>query len=100
MTIFTWYGHATHGLETDGYKILVDPFFSGNPVASTALEEVAADFILITHGHDDHLGDTISIANRTGALVISNFEICEWLANRVPLTHGQHLGGGFKHPFG
>jgi L-ascorbate metabolism protein UlaG (beta-lactamase superfamily) len=100
MTTITWYGHATLGLETDGQHILIDPFFSGNPAASVSPDEVAADFILVTHGHGDHIGDTLAIARRTGALVITNHEIAGWLGNQGLKTHGQHLGGGFRHPFG
>jgi L-ascorbate metabolism protein UlaG (beta-lactamase superfamily) len=96
----TWYGHATLGLNTGEYRILIDPFFSGNPAASTSADQVSADFILVTHGHGDHIGDTVAIAKRTGALVISNFEIASWLSKQGVRTHGQHLGGGFKHPFG
>jgi L-ascorbate metabolism protein UlaG (beta-lactamase superfamily) len=98
---FIWYGHATIGLETDGYAVLVDPFFNGNPAASAQAEQVPADFILVTHGHGDHLGDTLSIAKRTGALVISNAEITGWLkAKGLAKVHAQHLGGGYHHPFG
>ncbi len=75
---FTWYGHAALGLETDGYHILVDPYFEGNPAASVKPDRFAADFILISHGHGDHVGDAVEIAKRTGAEVISNFEICAW----------------------
>ncbi len=96
----TWYGHSTLGLETDGYKILVDPFFSGNPAAGVAAENVPADFIWVTHGHGDHLGDTVAIAKRTGAEVISVAEIANWLEKKDVKTHGQHLGGGYHHPFG
>lgn len=96
----TWYGHAALGLEIDGYHILIDPFFSGNPSATISHEKVNADFILVTHGHGDHIGDTVAIAKRTGATVISNFEITTWLENQGVKVHGQHLGGGFKHPFG
>ena len=97
---FTWYGHAALGLETAGYKILVDPFFSGNPAASVTAENVPADFILITHGHGDHIGDTLAIAKRTGAQVISVAEIAGWLEKKGVKAHGQHLGGGYNHPFG
>ena len=98
---FTWFGHATHGLQTGGYKLVIDPFFSGNPAASLAPETVEADFILVSHGHGDHIGDTISIAKRTGATVITVHEIAGWLrAQGLANVHGQHLGGGFKHPFG
>jgi L-ascorbate metabolism protein UlaG (beta-lactamase superfamily) len=97
----TWYGHATLGLQTSGFNLLVDPFFSGNPSASLSADKVPADFILITHGHGDHVGDTIAIARRTGAGVICNFEIGGWLeAQGVQKVHTQHLGGGFQHPFG
>lgn len=100
-TKLTWYGHATLGLETDGHKLLIDPFFSGNPVASASADETEADFILVSHGHGDHVGDAITIADRTGALVISNFEIANWFGEQgVEKVHPQHLGGGFQHPFG
>lgn len=102
MTVkLTWYGHATLGLEVNGYKILVDPFFTGNPTASTTADAVEADFILVSHGHGDHVGDTVAIAKRTGALVIANFEITNWLQQQgVEKVHPQHIGGGFHHPFG
>lgn len=100
--VLTWYGHATLGLKTsDGYRLLIDPYFADNPSATVEPDEVDADFILITHGHGDHVGDAVSIAARTGATVISNFEIINWLsAKGVEKVHPQHLGGGFKHPFG
>ena len=98
---FTWYGHATLGLESGSYKILVDPYFTGNPVASSTSQEVEADYILITHGHSDHVGDAVSIAKRTGAMIISNFEIAAWMEKQgVQRTHGQHIGGGHEFPFG
>lgn len=97
----TWYGHATLGLEISGYQILVDPYFTDNPAASTTAQDVKADYILITHGHSDHVGDAVSIAKRTGAMVISNFEIAGWMEKQgVQKTHGQHIGGGHEHPFG
>lgn len=99
-TQLTWYGHATLGLKTGGFSLLVDPFFSGNPAASDQAANVRADFILVTHGHGDHVGDTLAIAKRCDALVISNAEISSWLHKQGARTHGQHLGGGYNHPFG
>jgi L-ascorbate metabolism protein UlaG (beta-lactamase superfamily) len=101
-TKLTWYGHATLGLETGGYKLIIDPFFDGNPASPISPKAVEADYLLVSHGHGDHVGDTVAIAKRTGATVISNFEIASWFEEKHGLqkTHGQHLGGGFKHPFG
>jgi L-ascorbate metabolism protein UlaG (beta-lactamase superfamily) len=99
--VLTWYGHATLGLETGGYRLLIDPFFQGNPAAAAQADQVDADFILITHGHGDHVGDAVSIARRTGATVISNAEISGWLGKQgLEKRHAQHIGGGFRHPFG
>jgi L-ascorbate metabolism protein UlaG (beta-lactamase superfamily) len=96
-----WYGHAALGLEAGGKRLLVDPYFTGNPAASANPGEVAADYILISHGHGDHVGDAVAIARRTGATVISNYEICNWFENQgVPNTHAQHIGGGHGYPFG
>ncbi len=102
MTIkLTWYGHAVFALNVGGTHILVDPFLTGNETAPISANKVAADYILITHGHGDHIGDTVAIAKRTGAQCISNFEICNWLqAQGVSDVHPQHIGGGFHHPFG
>lgn len=97
---FIWYGHATLGLESDGHKLVIDPFFNGNPAASISPEAVEADFILVSHGHGDHVGDAVDIAKRTGALVISNAEISGWFGKQDIDAHAQHIGGGFKHPFG
>jgi L-ascorbate metabolism protein UlaG (beta-lactamase superfamily) len=96
----TWFGHAALGLETGGYKVLVDPYFTGNPAASQTAQQAQADFILVSHGHGDHVGDTLDIAKRTGAVVISNAEIAGWFGKQGLKTHAQHLGGGYKHPFG
>jgi len=96
----TWFGHATLGIEVEQFHILIDPFFANNPTAVVNAEDVAADFILVTHGHGDHIGDTVAIAKRTGALVISNAEICAWLKKQGVPTHAQHIGGGHQHPFG
>ncbi len=99
-TKFTWYGHAALGLETGGYRLLVDPFLEGNPAAATTPAAVQADFILVSHGHGDHVGDALTIAKRTGATIISNFEIASWFEKQGASVHPQHIGGGHQHPFG
>lgn len=99
-TKLTWYGHAALGLETDGHKIIIDPFLKENPAASISPEDVEADFILISHGHGDHLGDSVAIAQRTKALVVSVNEIALWFGKQGIEAHGQHVGGGYKYPFG
>ena len=100
-TKVTWLGHSCLLIETSGERILIDPFLTGNPKASSTADAVAADFILVTHGHSDHVGDTIAIANRTGATVISNYEIISWLQNQgVEKAHAMHIGGSFRFPFG
>jgi L-ascorbate metabolism protein UlaG (beta-lactamase superfamily) len=96
----TWYGHAAIGINTSGVQLLVDPFFKGNPQARVKPEDFHPDYILVTHGHGDHLGDTVEIATRSGATVISNAEICTWLSAKGVKTHAQHLGGGYNYPFG
>ncbi|MGB3717858.1 MAG: metal-dependent hydrolase [Candidatus Promineifilaceae bacterium] len=97
----TWHGHSSLSLDVSGTNVLIDPFFTDNPVCSVEAGEAAADYILITHGHGDHVGDTLSIAKRCGSLVISNFEICSWIASHGhEKVHAQHIGGGYQHPFG
>ena len=70
-----WLGRACLLVETDGRHLLIDPFLTGNPAAAAKAGEVPADFILVSHGHGDHVGDTVAIAKRSGATVISNYEI-------------------------
>jgi L-ascorbate metabolism protein UlaG (beta-lactamase superfamily) len=93
-------GHAAFWVETGGKRLLIDPYLKGNPRATVKPSEVDPDFILVTHGHGDHVGDTVEIAKRTGAVVISNAEICDWLEKKEVKTHAQHLGGGHTYPFG
>ena len=102
MTItLVYHGHAALGLDIGGARLLIDPFFSDNPSSDTDPADLPADFILVSHGHGDHVGDTVDIAKRTGATVIANFELASWFsAQGVPSVHAQHLGGGYRHPFG
>jgi L-ascorbate metabolism protein UlaG (beta-lactamase superfamily) len=100
MNKFIWYGHGTFGLEIDGIKIAVDPFFTSNPAASHKVEQVECAYILVSHGHGDHVEDVEALAKRTGATVIANNEIAGWFGKKGLKTHGQHIGGGHKWPFG
>jgi L-ascorbate metabolism protein UlaG (beta-lactamase superfamily) len=78
-------GHAAFALEHDGKTVLVDPFLTGNPKAAATADEVAADAIFLTHGHGDHIGDTVDIAKRTGATVVAIVELAgELLHYRIP----------------
>ena len=102
MPTLTWLGHATWQLKTDQHTILVDPFLDDSPTAPLKAADVQADFILVSHGHFDHVADAAKIANRTGAIVVSNYEITTWLARQhsVKNTIGGNLGGGVELPFG
>jgi L-ascorbate metabolism protein UlaG (beta-lactamase superfamily) len=96
-----WYSHACFLIEADQTKILIDPFVTDNPMAPVKADDVEADFILVSHGHGDHVGDTINIAKRTGATVVSNFEIQNWLTGQgIEKAHPLHIGGGFDFDWG
>lgn len=98
----TSYGHSCFSVEVAGKHLLFDPFITGNPLAGAVdVNRVPADFILISHGHDDHMLDAVAIARRTGALVISNFEIIEWLTKQgLGRLHALNHGGGRDFEFG
>ena len=101
MATLTYYGHATWGIETKGVSILIDPFFTGNPMTKIKAAGVAANFIILTHAHGDHYGDTVEIAKRTGATLISNFEIVAYCQKQgVANAHPMHIGGSYAFPFG
>ena len=98
----TWYGHGTWLIETGDHRIVLDPFFDDNPAATVAAADVEADFILISHGHFDHVADAAAIANRTGATLVAIYEIAEWFGKNhsVEKTIGMNIGGVIELPFG
>jgi L-ascorbate metabolism protein UlaG (beta-lactamase superfamily) len=99
----TWFGHNAWSIEVSGISILLDPFLNDSPTSPVKADSVNADFILLSHGHGDHLGDTVAIAKRTGATVITNFEIGEWLTKQglaEGTVIGMNSGGGIEQPFG
>ena len=100
-TSITFLGHGAFQIVTAGKTILIDPFLTGNPLASVTAEDVQADCIIVSHGHGDHVGDTVAIAQRCNALVISNYEIACWLEKQgVERTHGMNTGGSHAFEFG
>ncbi len=101
MTVkLTWLGHSAFALDIDGHPVLIDPFLTGNPLAAAEPGAVAAEYILLSHGHGDHLGDTVSIARRTGAVVVTNFEIGNWLNKQgVKESIGLNVGGHYDCGF-
>lgn len=97
----TYYGHATIGLKIGDFQLLIDPFLSNNPHTKISPEDIDPDYLLITHGHGDHVGDALEIIQRTGAVTIANAEVGAWIANKSGgEVHRQHIGGGYHHPFG
>jgi L-ascorbate metabolism protein UlaG (beta-lactamase superfamily) len=98
----TYYGQACIGVEVAGKRLLFDPFIRGNPLASEVdVNAIPADYILVTHGHLDHIMDAPEIAKRTGAVVIANFEVAEWLEKQgLKHVHGLNHGGGHNFDFG
>ncbi|MDW7739185.1 MAG: metal-dependent hydrolase [Bacillota bacterium] len=101
MAELTFLGHAAFRLSDDAReKLLFDPFITGNPLAPVKIDEVKADYILISHGHDDHLGDACEIAKKNDATIISTAEVAELVRGKGLNAHAQHLGGRHKFPFG
>lgn len=98
---YTYYGHSCFALEFGGTRLLFDPFITPNDLAKdiVKIDEIAADFILISHGHQDHIADAVQIAKQTDATVIAAWEVCEWLGTQgVTNRHPMNTGG--KWDFG
>ena len=101
MLNVTFIGHSCFLLDDGKHKVVIDPFITGNPMAKISADDLKVDFILLTHGHGDHLGDTLDLANKNKAAVISNFELASYCASKgVKDTAGLHIGGGAEFPFG
>jgi len=98
----SYYGHSCFAAQVSGKTLLFDPFITGNELAKTIdIKKVAADYILISHGHADHMADAVAIAKRTGATVVSNYEITVWLGEQgVSSTHPLNHGGAWRFDFG
>jgi L-ascorbate metabolism protein UlaG (beta-lactamase superfamily) len=93
----TYYGHACFAVEIGGKHLLFDPFITPNPLAKAIdIKKIPADYILVSHGHEDHLADALTIAKHTKATVIANFEVANWLGKKgAPNVHPLNPGGSF-----
>ncbi len=98
----TYYGHSCFAVQVAGKTLLFDPFITGNELAKAIdINQVPADYILISHGHEDHMADAAAIAMRTGAMLISNFEVTTWFGKQgLQNTHPLNHGGGYRFDFG
>ena len=101
-TTVTWWGHGSWAIKTDQATILLDPFLDDSPTAPVKSADVTADYILVSHGHFDHVADVAKIANRTSATVVTVVEIGQWFESQqgVENTIQMNLGGGVTLPFG
>ncbi len=95
-----YHGHSFVQLENSKHSILIDPFVSGNPATKTKVEDLKCDYIVLTHGHGDHISDAIEIAKRNKATIITSFEIANYAGNQKVNAHPLGIGGGFNFPFG
>jgi L-ascorbate metabolism protein UlaG (beta-lactamase superfamily) len=101
MTRLTYIGHSAFHLEDGQHSVLIDPFITDNPSATISAETFSPDAILLTHAHGDHVGDTLPIAKRSGALVIATFELASWLEEHgAPNVNGGNHGGTIAFPGG
>ncbi len=100
-TQISWQGHGCWTIHAGEHRIILDPFLDDSPTSPTQSKDVDAEFILVSHGHFDHVADVVKIAQRCGSTVIANFEICEWLTKQgVEKTQPMNLGGSISQPFG
>ncbi|WP_416151490.1 metal-dependent hydrolase [Salipaludibacillus sp. HK11] len=96
----SFHGHSVVKIETNGTNIYIDPFITGNGMTDLTSDNTKADVILLTHGHNDHVGDTVEIAKKNDALVVAPFELATYLGWKGVNTHPMHIGGAHEFAFG
>lgn len=101
MVSIRFLGHSAFSIEGKGLKALIDPFISGSGVAPVSVSEFKdRNYIFVTHGHEDHIGDTVEISKASGATVVTNVEVCHYLAAKGATCHRMQVGGVYTFPFG
>lgn len=96
----SYHGHSVVKIETNGKTILIDPFIRGNSLTDLKVEEQVPDYIILTHGHNDHVGDTLELAKKSEALIIASPEIESYFSWKGLKTHGMNIGGSYEFEFG
>lgn len=96
----SYHGHSIVKVYTGEFELIIDPFITGNELTDLVVEEQHPDYILLTHGHNDHVGDTVQIAKQSGAKVIAPNELAIYLGQQGLDTHGMNIGGGYDFEFG
>ncbi|PFZ06305.1 metal-dependent hydrolase [Bacillus pseudomycoides] len=96
----SYHGHSVVKIEANGNVILIDPFLTGNPKTDLKAEDVKVDAIILSHGHGDHVGDTVALAKKNKAVVVAPFELATFLGWRGVNTHPMHIGGSHVFDFG
>lgn len=98
--LLTYLGHSCFLVETAKARLLIDPYLNESSTAPRKAADVSCDYVLLSHGHEDHTADALEIAKRCDATIIANYEIAEYFAAKGAKTHGMNPGGGFNFPFG
>src|SRR6185437_14365272 len=96
----SYHGHSVVKIKTGSYTILIDPFIRGNKLTDLHVENEKPHVILLTHGHNDHVGDTVEIAKSCDALVVAPVELTDFLGWQGVRTHGMNIGGSREFEFG
>lgn len=96
----SYHGHSVVKIKTNGKEILIDPFIRGNGLTDLKVEEEKPDVILLTHGHDDHVGDTVELAKANNSLVVAPNELAAFLSWQGVNVHPMHIGGARQFDFG
>jgi len=96
----TYFGHSCFLVETSQARLLIDPYLNDNPAAKIKADAITCDYVIVSHGHEDHSSDALAISKRCQAPIIANYEIAEYFAAKGAQTHGMNPGGGFNFPFG